>query len=248
MRKTILVVPCYNEAKRLQAAPWVEIGQTAQTSFLFVDDGSKDSTLATLESIAAELTQNKISVEILRLPQNVGKGKAVHQGVLKALQSAPDCVGYVDADLSTPAHEISRLLQMLQDSEDSLKVLMGSRIQRLGASVERKTLRHYVGRVFATCASIVLRMSTYDTQCGAKFFKVTDPFKEALSVPFLSRWAFDVELIARLKQGYGVEAANGGTLFLEEPLRAWRDIEGSKLSMMGSLRAFLDLLRIKLRY
>ena len=49
-------------------------------------------------------------------------------------------------------------------------------------------------------------------------FKVTPTLRAVLSVPFLSRWGFDVEFIARLLAG-----AQGSTLlreedFLEEPL------------------------------
>jgi dolichyl-phosphate beta-glucosyltransferase len=82
--------------------------------------------------------------------------------------------------------------------------------------------------VFATFASLTLRLPVYDTQCGAKLFRRTDALRRALDRPFRSRWIFDVELIDRLLQG-GPGVAPLSPRDLEElPLRSWRDVSGSK--------------------
>ena len=68
----------------------------------------------------------------------------------------------------------------------------------MGTDIRRSAVRHYTGRLFATAGSLVLGVPVYDTQCGAKAFRVTDALRAALAEPFVSRWAFDVEVLGRL--------------------------------------------------
>ncbi len=106
-------------------------------------------------------------------------------------------------------------------------------------------MRHYLGRLFATAASAALQMKVYDTQCGAKVFADTLALRAALANPFRSVWAFDVELLARLRLGAPPTAPGLGTeRFLEIPLRTWRDVGASKLTVRGAGRAAVDVARI----
>jgi len=114
-------------------------------------------------------------------------------------------------------------------------------VQLLGRTIERRHVRHYVGRVFATCASLSLGLPVYDTQCGAKIFRRSEALLAAIATPFKSRWAFDVELFGRLvRPGHGTPGIALNRIW-EEPLRAWTDVAGSKLSAVAGLRAAFDL-------
>ena len=167
-RRTIAItVPCYNEAARLKCDAFVEfVREHREVMFIFVDDGSTDETAQLLKSMSQSEAAN---IRFITLKTNCGKAEAVRQGTLSAIAAGARYVGYWDADLATPLNPILEFVGELKNKSDLLLV-MGARVQLLGRTILRKRYRHYLGRVFATVASVVLRMPVYDTQCGAKMF------------------------------------------------------------------------------
>jgi glycosyltransferase involved in cell wall biosynthesis len=233
------VVPCFNEAARLDKAGFLALADQEATSIVFVDDGSTDPTLARLREIQAERPDR---VSVLALPRNGGKAEAIRQGILRTLDGSADAIGFADADLATPPAELGRLADLIRLGDHDL--VFGSRVQLLGRAIQRRHLRHYVGRFFATCASLALGLAVYDTQCGAKIFRHGEALRAAMATPFKSRWAFDVELLGRLVRPGGGACGIALDRIWEEPLRAWTDVDGSKLSAAAGLRAALDLVCI----
>lgn len=239
MPKTVIVIPCYNEERRLRSDELLAIVQGPSTQLLLVDDGSTDRTFDVMQSIA---DQESGRVRCLQLPANRGKAEAVRSGMLAALEDGVDVVGFVDADASTPAGEVLRLVKAME--RDSVMVVMGARVAMLGSEIRRSYARHLLGRVFATAASAALSLPVYDTQCGAKLFRTCPALRDALAQPFRSPWSFDVELIGRLlAPSPGVPPLSPSD-FLEVPVRRWEDIGGSKLRLSAMLRAGLALLPI----
>ncbi|MEX1258879.1 MAG: glycosyltransferase [Gemmatimonadota bacterium] len=241
--RTVIVVPCFNEASRLPVPRFLEFAaRVPGVGFLFVDDGSRDGTAAILGQLMDRAPQR---MRMMSLSENVGKAEAVRQGLREAFGGGATHAGYWDADLATPLDEIPSFMMEFQRRPTAIAVI-GSRVQMLGRSIERGTLRHYLGRVFATVASMVLSMRVYDTQCGAKIFRATPDVTAALDDPFRSRWIFDVEILARLAARIGAEPAS--QVVIEFPLEAWKDVSGSKLTARSMIRAFFDLLSIRHRY
>lgn len=237
----VLVVPCYNEAKRLDLDAFLGIVDAdASVGLLFVDDGSSDATAA-LHARAVQSRPGRIRAH--GLPKNRGKGEAVRQGLQQALAGGARVVGYLDADLATPPEEILRLLALLRRMPDT-QVLLGSRVKLLGRHIERQAARHYVGRGFATAASLILRLPVYDTQCGAKLFRRSPTLEHALTEPFLTRWIFDVELLGRMLTGTPGIAALSADHVREEPLLKWAEVRGSKLGPQHFAVAVADLVRV----
>jgi glycosyltransferase involved in cell wall biosynthesis len=215
---------------------WVE--------FLFVNDGSTDGTLQMLEKLRCTSPD---TIRVLDQQPNKGKAEAVRNGMLEAMSTDADFVGFWDADLATPLAALPRFLEVLED-RSGVDVVLGSRVKLLGRTIERHPWRHYLGRVFATLVSELLRMPVYDTQCGAKMFRSTDELRAALATPFHTAWLFDVEIIARL-----IGADPGGTpavarRLYELPLDEWRDIPGSKLTRASYVRAASSILALYREY
>jgi dolichyl-phosphate beta-glucosyltransferase len=231
-----LVVPCWNEAARLDPPRFLAaLDADPGLGLTFVDDGSTDGTRAVLETLARARPDR---VSVVALDRNVGKGEAVRAGLLAALALRPAYAGWWDADLSAPLAEVGRLRAAL-DARPGAFLAMGARVRMLGTTIERRALRHYAGRVVATWISRTLRLHTYDTQCGAKLFRVDAMPAGLLDAPFVTRWLFDVEVLVRLR--------NAGEIVVEVPLSVWRDVPGSKVRALDFARAWFDLRRLRRR-
>ncbi len=240
-----VIVPCYNEADRLPTRTFLEFAQAhPQISFLFFNDGSRDGTEAMLQ----ELAEQHEAFTTMSLEHNSGKAEAVRQGMLKAFERGATYTGFWDADLATPLTDIPAFADLL-DSRPDIEMVFGSRVNLLGRSIKRKAIRHYLGRVFATVASTMLGIAIYDTQCGAKLFRVSDNLEEVFQEPFISKWVFDVEIIARLIQSRrDSDLPAVGEIIYEYPLLVWEDVAGSKIRQRDFIVVGSDLMRIYTRY
>jgi dolichyl-phosphate beta-glucosyltransferase len=241
--RLIVVVPCFNEEQRLP----VEVFRTyssadAGVQFLFVNDGSSDGTLRVLASLQ---TEDPERYAVLDLERNGGKAEAVRRGILEALKRGCDLVGFWDADLATPLSEIRGFLQVFA-SRPEIEMVFAARVRLLGRSISRNPARHYFGRVGATLISQSLGLAVYDTQCGAKLFRVTPGLRDLFAKPFISRWIFDVEIIARHVIARGRDAA--ARSIYELPIMVWHDVKGSKVRQTDFLRALSDLGKIRRAY
>jgi glycosyltransferase involved in cell wall biosynthesis len=237
--RSVIIVPCFNEARRLDVAAFgAFLSHTDAIDLCFVDDGSTDATPGMLEGIAAAAPDR---VRVVRQPRNGGKGEAVRSGLQWASREGYAMAAYLDADLAAPLDAAAELFAVLVDRPE-LAMAIGSRVKLLGWRITRSERRHYLGRVFATFASITLGLPIYDTQCGAKALRLMPDVVAQLEAAFLSRWLFDVELIARLRD------AVGAARLREVPLAVWEDPGGSSLRWTDFLKAPLELWRIRRRY
>ncbi len=238
---TVLIIPCYNEEKRLDIQAFQDFLLAHPDFFiLFVDDGSRDNTATLLQSIPPG---NQFAA--LSLPSNVGKGDAVRQGVLHALENF-QCryIGFADADLSTPLSEFVAF-QHIANLHSSTRIVMGSRVQMLGKNIKRSLVRHWFSRIVATAICKVIDEPVYDTQCGAKLFERATAAR-LFADPFFSKWLFDVEILARHKRSEGSEGFRA--TIIEQPVAQWIEKPNSKIRYHHIFRILRDLFRIRNHY
>lgn len=243
MPRVEIVVPCYNEEQRLDVGAFRGFRlDGADVTFLFANDGSTDGTARLLDELVAS---DPSKFAVVHLAKNSGKAEAVRQGVQASLKRGAQYVGFWDADLATPLTELPGFIHVL-DERPEIQMVFGARVRLLGREISRRPSRHYVGRVGATLISSSLGLAVYDTQCGAKLFRVTDDIRDAFAEPFLSRWIFDVEIIARFVKRCGRDAA--ARAIYELPIYQWRDVGGSKVKSRDFIRALRDLWKIHRAY
>jgi glycosyltransferase involved in cell wall biosynthesis len=235
-----VVVPAYNEARRLPASMQQIVSyldqQPYSSELIVADDGSTDRTAALVEEVAAE----RPGVRLLRLDHR-GKGYAVRAGALAARGAY---VLLCDADLAVPIEEWERMRKTL---EHGYHVAIGSR-EGLGSTREGEPwYRHVMGRVFNLIIKVVAVGGFQDTQCGFKalhasvardlFQRVRIYGDDAPQVQGAAVTAYDVELLfLAVKRGYRVA---------EIPV-PWRYGEETKVSALcDSWRNLGDTLRVR---
>ena len=226
-RSLSIIIPAYNEAKRLPAS-LVKVREYLSASpwefaeVVVVDDGSTDDTVQVARDAGVRVLQN---------PGNRGKGYSVKHGMLEA---KGEWALFTDADLSSPIGEVEKLWSALV--REPAQVAVGSRaVDRSLVGVHQPWLREAVGRVFNAAMRLVTGLPFKDTQCGFKLFQ-TSAGREVFSRQQLDGFGFDVEVLFIAKQL--------GFRSLEVPVR-WDNVEGSKVSLLLGFAAFLDLLKVR---
>lgn len=245
MPNILLVIPCYNEADRLPTEHFAAFAaRHDNVGFLFINDGSTDRTQSVIDGLA---NRNPSLFRSMQLDRNMGKAEAVRTGILEAMKSNPEYIGFWDADLATPLDELIRFADLYRRMPDKI-MLAGARVKLMGRSIERRAVRHYLGRIFATAVSALLDIQMYDTQCGAKLFRCTPLIEPIFETSFHSRWLFDIELVLRIRRATAQNGTSIESRIYEVPLNAWRDVSGSKISYPYFAWAVFDLLMLRLRY
>ncbi len=231
-----IVIPAYNEESRLpRTLQELKVFATTLQGFsllevIVVDDGSQDQTSATVEGFANTWSLLKC----LRLPQNRGKGGAVHAG-LKAAQG--EWVLIADADMATPWKELQNFADLCADYD----LVMGSRALKESHIVIRQHwLRQNMGRTFNRLLKSLVRLPYHDTQCGFKLIRNDQVFRNEI-LPKLSvqRFAWDVELLLFLRKYQ--------RRILETPVQ-WSHQEASRVRIVrDSFEMLLAVLRLRIR-
>lgn len=227
-----IVIPAYNEAKRLPPTLRRVVDYLAEKNYtdweiLVVNDGSTDTTA----DLVKEFSGGDTRIQLLNNPGNKGKGYAVRNGML---HSQKEWSLLTDADLSAPIEEVERLVNAVQ-SQNAI-VAIGSRaVDRSLVSVHQSIFRELSGRSFNLVMRIVTGLPFKDTQCGFKLFR-TDAAREIFRRQQTTSFGFDVEnlMVAKL---LGYKTVEVGV--------RWANVEGTKVSLFAGIRSFLEVLEVR---
>lgn len=158
--KLSIVVPCYNEEETIRpflvATKQVE-SQMPDLSFeyIFIDDGSKDKTLAVLE----EVGQTYPNVGYLSFSRNFGKEAALLAGLEHA---SGDLVTVMDVDLQDPPELLIDMYAKIQEGYD---VVGTRRKDRAG----EPPIRSFFSRMFYV---LINKVSNTEMVDGARDFRL----------------------------------------------------------------------------
>ena len=225
-----IIIPAYNEAKRLPQT-LVDIDYRLQDvdfsyEIIVVDDGSKDATAEAAKKFS-ELIRN---LRIITNEENKGKGGVVKQGMLEARGHIRL---FTDADNSTSIEQFRKMLPYFKEGYD---VVFGSRGIK-GAKLEppQPFYKRFLGNIGNLIIQILLLPGIKDTQCGFKAF-TEEVAQKIFSLTRINRWAFDVEALALAKNlGYKIK---------EVPI-IWKNDPESKVKLISYLQVLIEVLKIR---
>ncbi len=107
-----IIVPCYNEEETIplfiEAVEGALKDQPIDWEYLFIDDGSKDQTLAVLRKVCQK---NPQQFHYLAFSRNFGKEAALYAGLQRV---KGDLVTVMDADLQDPPELLPEMLALMQ--------------------------------------------------------------------------------------------------------------------------------------
>jgi dolichyl-phosphate beta-glucosyltransferase len=238
-----LIVPVYNEAKRWDKEFWKQTLSIADISWVFVNDGSSDSTSQLLTEL-----KTLAQITILEHPNNLGKAEAVRSGFNyffaenSSETSEKFFIGFIDGDGAFNPAEIERFLNLsVHDSSglvsQGFQAIWTSRVQLRGRRIERKRYRHYLGRIIASFLGLAYPSIPYDSQSGFKIFLLEPVIRQVFLEKFKTKWFVDLEIAARYQNISGDQLR-----IWEEPLFYWKDIGKSTINIRSLPRISIEIL------
>lgn len=156
-KKITLLIPAYNEQEVLQTlherlAMLAERNTDYSFEFLFVNDGSKDTTF----NILKKLSVKDPRVAYLNLSRNFGKETAMIAGLDHADGNA---VVIIDADLQDPPELIPDMIKLWEEGYDDV---YAKRVDRAGESWLKKTSSRVFYKVLQNSTRIEIQRDTGD--------------------------------------------------------------------------------------
>lgn len=237
MKKLSIIIPAHNEEKRIgktlksYSAHFENLRNQKEIDYeiIVIINNTSDKT----EEIVKSIQENNTRIKYLNFKQG-GKGFAVIQGFKEELKGNSDFIGFVDADMATPAEEYSKLFFSIRNYDGAIadRYLPQSKVH------PPVTFRRIVvSRIFNFLIRSILQIPYKDTQCGAKIFR-----KEAVGAILhnltMSQWAFDVELLYILKKN---------NYYIKSSPTIWIDKEFSKINFWkAGPWMFLGIMRLRL--
>jgi dolichyl-phosphate beta-glucosyltransferase len=229
-----LVVPCYNEERRLEPKLSEAIGYLRENirspfEIILVDDGSTDRTREMLEAAKARFAPLPISVVSYR--PNRGKGRAVKMGVLA---SRGDKVLIMDADFSIEIGEMFKFIEAL----DTMDAAIGTKKHLLTETVKPQgAARRFLGKGFTRLTNLALGIKFTDITCGLKGFRGVAG-RDVFGRQRINRWSYDSETLFLLKKR--------GYTSVEIPVRWWHEEESKVRTGAAIVSSFKELLAIRM--
>lgn len=233
MKKLSVVVPAYNEEKRIADTlknidSYLE-KQSYDYEIVVVVNNSHDKTYDVVKQLEQTTVQKAVAMNL----KEGGKGNAVRRGILEG--ATGDIVMFMDADNATPISEIEKFLPYFDKGYD---VVIGSRYTNPElVKVHQPFYRILLSRMSNMLIQFLAVPGIKDTQLGFKAF-TAEAAKEIFPLVRVLRWGFDMEVLTiALARGFKIKEVGV----------SWTEHGGGHVPLKAYIESLFDLFKIKLR-
>ncbi len=233
MNKLSVVIPAYNEEKRitetLQNIDGYLEKQPYDYEIIVVVNNTKDKTFEVVQNLEKTTVQKAVAMNLVE----GGKGNAVRRGILE--KATGDIVMFMDADNATPISEIEKFLPFFEQGYD---VVVGSRYTNPDlVKVHQPFYRIILSRMSNLLIQFLAVPGIKDTQLGFKAFTASAA-KDIFPKVKILRWGFDMEVLT-LALAHGFKIKEVGV--------SWTEHGGGHVPLKAYLESLIDLFKIKFR-
>jgi glycosyltransferase involved in cell wall biosynthesis len=238
MEKLSIVIPAYNEEKRISETldNYVDFftGKIGENFEIFVVlNGCKDNTIGIVKKHQKKYPE---IINYTDIPAAIGKGGALTEGFKKVQGKI---IGFTDADGSTSPEMFFKLYKIILNLPN-IDCIIGSRNLPESKVKGRTSERKLMTKGFNFGVNFLFKLGINDTQCGAKLIR-RNVLKKIIPNLSIANMAFDVNLLVEVKR-------LGGKTH-EVPIE-WVDSDESTISkpVKTSIAMALSVIRLRFIY
>ncbi|WP_266181315.1 glycosyltransferase family 2 protein [Dyella humicola] len=210
------LIPIYNHKDTIVRT--VQSLRAQGLPVVIVDDGSNDATREVLDALAL----GQADIQLLRLPHNQGKGRALTAGLLAARAAGFTHALQIDAD---GQHDVADAPRFLAESQTYPQALVCGKPIYDDSVPRARLYGRYVTHVFVWIET--LSMAIQDSMCGYRLYPLDATCAEIARKPLPARMDVDTEVAVRLSwRGLPVRNLPTRVIYPENGLshfRMWRD-------------------------
>ena len=221
--KVSIVIPVYNEAENLPLLHDSLTTNMAESGLIweviYVDDGSRDNSLAVLEDLAEQDAQH---VTVVSFRRNFGQTAAIAAGID---HTQGDVIVLMDADLQNDPVDIPMMIGKIKEGYD---VVSGWRVNRQDKLITRRLPSNTANWLISTVTGVHL----HDYGCTLKAYR-----REVLT---------GFRLYGEMHRFIPAYASSVGASIIEVPVQHHaRKFGKTKYGLNRTLKVVLDLFTVK---
>ena len=194
MKALTIVIPAYNEEKRIEKT-LTKVGnfyakKNIDVEVLIVVNNTTDNTVNIIKNLQTKYP----FIKYTNIHKVIGKGGALSVGFRKAKGKY---VAFMDADGASSVAQVNKLYNKISNNDD-IDVVIANRYDKDSRINDLPLYRKIFSRLFNLISRYVFGLPYSDTQCGLKIFKA-EHAKQFSKMIISKKWTIDLNLLLLAK-------------------------------------------------